>query len=440
MGTPPMDKVQAFGKYALIEKLGEGYLGPVYRGFDQDLGQAVVIRILCDGIKWDPAIEQLYNTHCKAIADLQHRNIVAIHDFGKEGQDTYIVMESLGSHSIKDIIVQKSAITVETKLSMMIQVAEGMSYAHKKGILHYDLGPSKIHLTSDGCIKIRDFGIASVLKNRLPHPAVRFGVPIYLSPEQVQKKNGDVRSDIFAAGTIFYELITYLHPFHDPNSNIALDNILSDKPIPTFERFPEAPPGIWTILKTCLAKDPRDRYPNMDELVNACRDLQQSLAEDTRLMIAELYASMNSLKKAAAQPGASKETQNLLQEIQNLSHGDKEADYTSLDRLVTVLTDQYPAIQAAANLPDPISPQLFPEEKEAVMPAEPEAISSENPDERIDGPPQEQPVAAAVVPDTPEPVAESDEIPQMAFDEAPVEEETIEGLQKEFAKSDDFQD
>ncbi len=437
MGTSPNEAVRAFGKYALVEKLGEGYLGPVYRGFDQDLGQAVVVRILCDGIRWDAAVEQQFFAECRKVAGLQHQNIAAIFDVGKEGQAFYIVMESLGVSSVKDLIVQKAAISVESKLSIMIQVAEGLGHAHKNGSLHRDLGPSKIHLTTDGCVKIRDFGIAHILKNRLPHPAIRFGIPIYISPEQIQNKNCDARSDIFAAGTIFYELLTYLHPFYDPNSNVALDNVLSDKPIPTFEKFPEAPPGIWPILKTCLARDPNDRYPNMDELANACRDLQRSLSDDTRLMLAELYASMNSLKKAAAQPNASRETVQLWQEIQSLSRGEKGGDYAFLDRLMTALADQHPVIQAAATMPDPISPQLFLEEKAPAISADMGSAGLEIPAEKDDAQLQEPPAAEFFAPSEPEISVEPEDFPQAAFAENSVADEKMEFAEQKFEHAED---
>ncbi len=359
-----VEAAQAIGKYSLIEKIGEGSLGTVYRGFDQDLGRPVVVRILSDGIRWDARLQEVFDNECRALAGLKHLNIAAVFESGREGHCRYVAMESLGSGTLQNLIAQNSAVPVETKLSIMIQLAEGLGYAHKKGILHRNLGPRKIHLTTDGNAKIRDFGLASLLTKHLPHPAVRWGVPIYLSPEQIQQKNYDARSEIFSLGTIFYELITHFHPFHDPDSNKALDNVLSEAQIPTFERFPDAPPGIWTILRTCLAKNPEERYRSMDELSAACRELLKSLAEDTQLILSELYASLSPLRKAAAQTNASASTLHLLNEIEDLLRGTKEAGYAHLDQLMTELMEQYPEIQAAASAPPalgPICPQLPPE-------------------------------------------------------------------------------
>jgi serine/threonine protein kinase len=369
MGLSPLiEASQNFGKYALIEKIGEGHLGPVYRGFDQDLGTPVVVRVLCDGIKWDSKLEEVFARETQSIAALRHPNIASVLDIGQEGPNHYIAMESLGSGTLENLIAQNSSISVETKLSIMIHISEGLSYAHKHGILHRDLVPGKIHLAPNGSAKIRDFAVAHVLIKHLPHPVVRWGAPIYLCPENILHQECDARSDIFSAGTIFYELLTHVHPFHDRDSNKALDNILADAPIPTFEKFPDAPPGIWPILRNCLAKDPEERYRSADELSEACRELLVSLAEDKQLILSELYASLTPLKKAAAQPDATVNTIALLRDIQSLLSGEKEADYLSLDRLMTSLTQEYPAIQAAACAPPglgSVCPQLPPEVQEA---------------------------------------------------------------------------
>jgi serine/threonine protein kinase len=407
IGASSMTEAQNIGKYALIEKIGEGHLGPVYRGFDQDLGRPVVVRILCDGIKWDAALEEAFERECRTVAGLQHVNIAAPLETGKEGPARYIAMESLGSETLEKVIAQQPNLRVETKLSIMIQVAEGLSHAHKNGILHRDLSPGKIHLTPDGNVKIRDFAIARVLMKHLPHPAVRWGAPIYLCPEQIQQKECDERSDLFAAGTIFYELLTRVHPFHDRDSNRALDNILSDAGFPTFERFPELPPGVWIILRTCLARNPEDRYGDMDEFCTACRELLKSLAEDTRLMLSELYASLPSVRKAAARPGASPEILELLNETQQLARCAREAEYEELDRLTTILMEQYPKIQEAATAPPALAsicPHL-PAEQAAIPILTPEAVLSEESSAQLESPPVMEPFAA--MSDEPEPFSSS---------------------------------
>jgi len=388
MGEPslnPTEALRTIGKYALIEKLGEGHLGPVFRGFDQDQGKPVVVRIFSEDIKWDSNIELFFFQVCKAVAGLRHPSIVSIFDVGKEGQFPYVVMESLGSENLKALLKKKPAMSAEAALSIMIQVAEGLAHAHGKTVLHRDLKPSKIHVMPDGSVKIRDFAMAQILARHLPRQIDQVGVPVYLSPEQIQNKESDERSDIFSTGAIFYELLTHFHPFHDSNGNKIVDNILQDAPIATFEQFPSVPPGFWLILKTCMAADPQDRYKNMGQLLIACKDLQKSLAEDTQLMLAELYASVNALKKTAAQPNASESTVGLLRDIQKLSRGDKKPHCVSLDQMTTELIGQYPAIQAAADHPGTIDPPLeseTPETEAAVqVRSTEESIPSEEPSE-----------------------------------------------------------
>jgi hypothetical protein len=349
MGTPSRtEPTRTLGKYSLFEKLGEGSLGPVYRGFDQELGRAVAIRILSDGIKWDAEIEELFFRECRSVAGLQHPSIAAIYEVGKEAQSPYIVVESLGSNSLESLIAQKPAMTVESKLSIMIRIADALNHAHKHGILHGNLEPAKIHLTADGSIKVRDFAIVQALLNHLPRPGVRPGAPLYLSPEQREHKNGDARSDIFSAGMIFYELLTYSHPFSDPNISKTPDNIPLDAELPTFERFPDEPPAVWPILRTCLARDPKDRYQTMESVLTACKELLKDVADDARFMLAELHASLDPLRRAAARVDASVGTVRLLQDAKRFLSGEEQADYVSLDRLMTGLIEQYPVIQEAA--------------------------------------------------------------------------------------------
>lgn len=363
----PNESVLNLGKYTLLEKLGEGHLGPVYKGFDQEADRAVAVRILCNGIRWDSKIEELYNQHCRAVASLAHLNVASLLDSGIEGQFHFIVMESLGGTSLQNLMSEKPGMTAEATVALMIQVAEGLGYAHKNCILHRDLTPAKIHVTADGTAKIRDFSIAHVLRKHLPHPAIRWGTPIYLSPEQVQQKDSDPRSDIFSAGTIFYQLLTHHHPFYDKDGNKALDNILMNTQIPTFELFPDVPPGIWPILKTCLEKNPKDRYQSTEELADACRSFLKDLAEDTRIMLAELYAAHSSIKAVATQRGAAEVTVQLLQEIQKLMAGERQADYASLDRLMNILLEQSPVIQAAAGAMPPADYEdMLPPQEEAL--------------------------------------------------------------------------
>ena len=370
-----IDSLKTLGKYALIEKLSDGYLGTVYRSFDPELDRAVEIRILSDGIKWDPDIEDLFRKECNSVAHMQHPNIASIIEVSTEGRFPYMVMESLGDRNLKKLIVQNPVMSFETKISIMVQVAEGLGYAHKCGVMHRNVCPENIFMTTDGSIKIRDFAIAHILMKHLPHPGVRWGAPIYLSPEQIKHKQSNAQSDIFALGIVFYELLTGVHPFYDPDSNKALDNILQNVFLPTFEQYPEFHPRIWHILKTCLAKNPDDRYENVNELLDAYRNLLKDLADDVQMMLSELQISFTSLRIAAERPNASESLVRLFEKVRNLLHNVENVDYMQLDLLIAELIETYPEIQEAGVdqkiLDSLLNPPIPPEENSFTLKAEP---------------------------------------------------------------------
>jgi len=349
MGDPTrFDSLKTVGKYALIEKLGDGYLGPIFKSFNKDRDRAVEIRVFCDGIKWDEDLKGLMRKECESLARLKHLNIASIIELHTEDQVPFMVMEPLGKRSLRNILARQLEMSFESKVSIMMQATQGLAFAHKEGIVHRNLCPENIFLRANGCIKIRDFTVAHFLSKHLPHPGVRYGAPIYLSPEQIQHQPGNEQSDIFAAGIIFYELLTGVHPFYDADSNKALDNILNDRPVPTFESYPHFHPRIWHILKRCFAKKQEDRYRNADEMLQAFQALLKEMAEDVQFMLAELQSSFASLKATSEGPGASDKSSSLCRSIWNILRGIEDPDYVQLDMLMTDFNEIYPEIRASA--------------------------------------------------------------------------------------------
>lgn len=357
--TARSEPTLTFGRYTLVEKMGEGALGRVYRGLDSETGRPVVVRIFDNGASSGAEFAERFSRECRASAGLKHPNIAAVYEMGMEGSSPYIVMEFLGANSLRNLIARKLQLPVETKLSVMIHTAEALACAHQSGVLHGGLSPSKIHLTDDGGVKIRDFGIARILARDPSAAPARPAAPVYLSPEEVQGGDADAQSEIFSAGVLFYEWVTGKHPFHDPDGRKALDNLLQETELPAFERFPHEPPGLWPILKTCLAKDPKDRYASMEEVLDAFRELLRDVADDARFMMAELHASLGPLKKAASRPGAPESTIRLLQDVQTVLSDDERADYASLDRLMNGLIEQQHLLKEAAGAPQALDTARF---------------------------------------------------------------------------------
>lgn len=350
--SPRIDSLKTLGRYALIERVSDGYLGPVYRSFDQDLNRAVEILVFRDGIRWDPDFVELFRGECDAVARLRHPNIASVIELGSDGGFPHMVLEPLGSRNLRFLFALRPELPFETKISIMMQAAEGLGFAHANGVVHRNLCPENIYLAADGVIKIRDFSIAHLLMKRLPHPALRWGAPLYLSPEQIRHRRCDEQSDIFAAGIVFYELLTGVHPFYHADGNKALDNILQDRPIATFERYPNVHPRIWHILKTCLAGRREDRYESAAALLDAFRGLVEEMDEDVRLMLGELQAAFAALKTAAARPDASDRAAGLCKNVWRLLRGDDRPGYAHLDRLIADLNAVYPEIQAEAGDPN----------------------------------------------------------------------------------------
>ncbi len=343
--------IEKLARYRILEKLGEGTLGTVYKAADDILGGTVAIRTIPESIRWTPDEKARFHAEYKSILALQHPNIVSVHNFGEAEETTYIVMELLQGKNLRTILADKIPLSLEDKFSIVVQIVEGFKHAHRSGILHRDVKPSKIYLEPDGTTKILDFGIAHLLRPYLARPSVRWGTPIYLSPEQVQGRVYDERSDIFSTGIVFCELITGSHPFHDKDSNKALDNILFKSFVPTLEQFPDTPPGMFSILSTCLEKDPVNRYKSMTDLESDCGEVLEEIAEDSEFMQIELQMALPRLKKAVARPGASPALSELLKAIQSLVNSEERTDYASLNKLMRALCEHYPVIKAASRFP-----------------------------------------------------------------------------------------
>ncbi|HYK88107.1 MAG TPA: protein kinase [Acidobacteriota bacterium] len=347
--------IEKLGRYRILEKLGEGTLGSVYKAADDILGGTVAIRTIGEGIRWSPTEKSRFHGEYKSIATLQHPNIVAVHNFGEDNGITYVVMELLQGKNLRTLFIENLKSSVEDKLSMMVQIVEGFKHAHRNGILHRDVKPNKIYVEPDGTVKILDFGIAHLLRPYMTRPRVRFGAPIYLSPEQVRGTSYDERSDVFSVGIVFYELITGTHPFHDKDGNKALDNILYKSLLTAPEQLPDVPPGMSSILSRCLEKEPEARYKSMTDLARDCGEALEEITEDSEFMQIELQMALPRLKKAVARPGASPELTQLLKGIQSVVNSEEKTDYASLNRLMSALCEQHPTIKAASKAPPPVS-------------------------------------------------------------------------------------
>ncbi len=339
--------VVQLGGYRLLERLGKGSIGTVYRCRHEETGREAALRVLAEGIRWDPELRRQLAAECRSVTRLKHANISTLQDFGEEHGIAYTVSEFLAGRSLEYLIRGETVLPVEAATSLLIQATEGLAFAHRHGIVHLDLRPGNLHLTPEGSLKVCDFGIGRLLLGRTSPPAIRWGSRIYLSPEQIEGKPADERADVFSLGLAFYELLTLTHPFHDENSGRALDHILFTDQVPAIEKHPLYPLGLWPLLDRCLAKDPGERHQTMEELGWAARQLLADTTEDSRLMRAEIQAFLPRLRESAAGTGAPPGLPVLLREAEELASPGSDSDYMSLNRLLSEISEFSRAIQTS---------------------------------------------------------------------------------------------
>jgi serine/threonine protein kinase/tetratricopeptide (TPR) repeat protein len=364
--------IQKLGKYKIVDKLGEGAMGSVYKAYDNILDRNVAIKIMADDIKWNSALKLRFYREARAAASLHHPSIVTIFDLGEEGNTTFIVMEYLQGKNLKEIIQEKIPLPLEKKLSIMAQVSEGLNHAHAGGFIHRDIKPGNIFVTSSGLAKILDFGIARIPASNLTRVGDRLGTPIYMSPEQIKGEQYDARSDLFSCGIVFYEFLTYVHPFRDAKFDKTLNNILYQEDFLFAEQFPEAPAGLLPILKNCLAKEPDKRYADMSEVARACHRLLDDMDLASQKMIKGITASLPSLRSESQNPHATVKLKQLAEEAQDLLDREQKPDYVALFRLTSAISAE-PLLQADAGF-QPTRVQLKEERPVQVISTPPETF------------------------------------------------------------------
>lgn len=268
------------GQYEISSSLGAGGMGEVYRAYDTRLDREVAIKVLPENLITDATRLRRFEQEARATAALNHPNIVAVYQMATENGFSYIVSELLHGETLRDRL-QLGPIPVRKAIDYATQIAHGLAAAHKSGVIHRDLKPANLFITTDGPIKILDFGLARLtVPAHTPHPAdttsprptepgVVLGTVGYMAPEQVRGETADHRSDIFAFGAVLYEMLTGNQAFHKPSSAETMAAILHEDPPPIPPLGPTAPPGLQRIIDHCLEKNPDLRFQSASDLAFA---------------------------------------------------------------------------------------------------------------------------------------------------------------------------
>ena len=275
---------KTLGHYRIVEKLGAGGMGVVYKAEDTRLGRAVALKFLPEQLARDPSAVERFQREARAASALDHPNICTIYEIGEHDGQPYIAMQYLQGQTLKERLGGRPLEAGEL-LKVALQVSDALAAAHARAIVHRDIKPANIFLTEQGQAKVLDFGLAKLLPQgddvtaaaTLTEPGAAPGTLPYMGPEQLRGQPADLRTDVYALGCVLYEMATGQRPFRDELTTQLIDSILHRPPEPPERLNPGLPPELRPIILRCLEKDPESRYASADDLRQDLADCQATL-------------------------------------------------------------------------------------------------------------------------------------------------------------------
>jgi serine/threonine-protein kinase len=297
-------KVKKIGKYEVLDVLGKGGMGIVYKARDNEIGRLVAIKMITSVFAEDTDFLTRFRREAQSTGQLHHPNIVIVHDLGDHEGSPFLVMEFLEGESIESILRSQRSVSLINKLDYAIQVCNGLQYAHQRSpaVVHRDIKPPNLIVLLDGTVKIVDFGIAHVENEQLTQRGQFLGSLQYMSPEQVNCNPIDARTDVYSTGVVLFQLLTNALPFQGKDTGTTLLKIINEPP-PSLRNYLDAyPPEFDDILFRVLAKQPDDRYQTADDLAYDLGRVQERLKRESvvqHIGIAEEFIRRSELGKAS---------------------------------------------------------------------------------------------------------------------------------------------
>jgi len=321
-----------FGKYEILEELGRGGMGVVYKARDPIMGRVVALKTLTASLASDPDMLKRFYLEARAAGSLQHANIITIYDLGDAQGIPFIVMAFLEGETLEKKITRRDPLPLAQKLDSLLQCCRGLDFAHKHKVVHRDVKPANIFVKTDGGVVVLDFGIVRVVDPTSTSTLYQsggtqggkvIGTPEYMSPEQLSGEPVDHRSDIFSVGLVAYELLSCTKPFTS-----VIQKIKGDAPPALGELVPGIPPALERAVVRCLEQRPEDRFQSLEDFIGELEPLEQSLK---RQMVGELVGQAQILY----QQGEYTRAREKLRPISNLDSGNDLAK----DLMAKIITE-----------------------------------------------------------------------------------------------------
>ncbi|HEV2520905.1 MAG TPA: protein kinase [Candidatus Acidoferrales bacterium] len=271
---------QQIGRYDILEELGRGAMGVVFKARDPFIGRLVAVKTITAGIADDPDLLERFRREAQAAGGLQHPNIVTIYEMSEFEGTPFIAMEYLEGESLEKKIGRQTRLPLVQRLGYLVQACRALDYAHRRGVIHRDIKPANIMVTSEGLVKVVDFGIARIADTAKTQTGAMLGTISYMSPEQVRGQHADQRCDIWALGIVMYELLSYRRPFVGENHAAVLMSIIDNEPKAIREIAPECSQDLETVVLRAIHKEAGQRYQTMEAVLVDLEPIWTSLQKE----------------------------------------------------------------------------------------------------------------------------------------------------------------